>query len=223
MLNNNKSNLFPSSLANNLSSLLNECGFEPEVLADAVNISHDGMLQLLNPDSCESSSFDLKPLANFFCISVEELLGIKATHPKRIPGTYQPTYLKKYSVPIVDWEFDVNNYLQLDEAAKKAFPQVTTTVKVSGNTFALVVEDNTISPRFPQGTILIFDPIVKPKNGDFVFALETETGKVILGRWSAEKSVKTFENHKLIYKKEIQYQIIASLLQALMPSGTSKQ
>jgi len=223
MLNNNKSNPSPSSLANNLFSLLNECGFEPEILADAVNISYDRMLQLLNPDLCESLSIDLKPFADFFCISVEELQGIKAIHSDRIPGTYQPKYLKKYSAPIVDWEFDANNYLQLDEATKKEFPQVATMVKVSGNAFALVVEDNTIFQRFPQGTILIFDPIVKPKNGDFVFALETETGKVIFGRWYAEKGVMTFENHKLISKKEMQYQIIAPLLQALMPSGTSKQ
>lgn len=219
MLSNSKSNPSPSSLANNLSSLLNECGFEPEVLADAVNISHDRMLQLLNPDSYESSSIDLKPFADFFCISVEELQGIKATCPNRIPGTYQPTYLKKYSVPIVDSEFDINSYLQLDEVAKKAFPQVITTVKVSENAFALVVGDNTISPRFPQGTILIFDPTVIPKNGDLVFALQTETLKTVLGKWNSEKGVKIFEKQKSNSQEVIQ--IIAPLLQAQMSSSAS--
>lgn len=217
MINNNTGKC-SSSLAKNLSSLLNQCGFEPEVVMDAFNISNDQILQLLSPNACKSINMDLSLLADFFCISVEELQGIKTINPDRIPGTYQPKYLKNYSAPLLHWDFNIDEYLQLDEETKRELPQVTTNIKVSEKAFALAMGDKAISPRFPQGTLLIFDPAVDPKNNNFVLVSDQINKKCLFGKVLKNDIQNEFvfiENGKSIIAESKSYRIVGTFLQAM--------
>ena len=47
---------------------------------------------------------------------------------------------------------------------------------LSEETYTVTVKDSTMSPKFPEGTLLIVDPAVTPENGDFaMIELEPES------------------------------------------------
>jgi len=85
-------------------------------------------------------------------------------------------------VPLVQWgevEDARTAVANADPARTEAW--ITTVVPHSPNAYALRVEGDSMQPRFPTGTVLVVDPDVAPRPGDFVIVKE-QTGEIVFKR-----------------------------------------
>ena len=103
----------------------------------------------------------LEPIAKYFSISVEQLLGEK---PLSLldNATYQDLEnIGVHRVPLLAWS-EVMNYLpsknKLSDSPNSTTPQLLTESLVSPSAFALTIQDASMEPLFTPGTQVIFDP-----------------------------------------------------------------
>lgn len=126
----------------------------------------------------------LEILANFFSVPISQLTGIPPALTEQIK---QPTEIKINSVPIINWgELNNLSVLNLLEHAGK---KIVTEVCLSKKSFALVSTGNKLEQLFPEGCILVFDPIRPPKNRDFVIVYIEENQDFLLRRIFIEGNV----------------------------------
>jgi SOS-response transcriptional repressor LexA len=82
-------------------------------------------------------------------------------------------------VPLISWVQAGNKSLAIDQRGDE-WEEVS--VPVSRHTFALRVRGDSMSPEFPEGTILIVDPAVEAKNGDYVVVIFDNTSEATFKR-----------------------------------------
>ncbi|MBS0286976.1 MAG: LexA family transcriptional regulator [Proteobacteria bacterium] len=68
------------------------------------------------------------------------------------------------SVPIISWE-EVAHYPQNIKTETKDW--TTSDIDLSPLSFALVMDNDSMEPRYPEGTIIIIDKMQKPKTKDY--------------------------------------------------------
>ena len=96
-----------------------------------------------------------------------------------IRGIADPRVVRQ--VPVVSWAKAgaASNY---DDLCGQIDQQVETDCK-DPNSFGLIIEGDSMSPRFEAGDIVVFAPNSEPRNGDFVVARLKETGGVMFKRF----------------------------------------
>jgi len=93
----------------------------------------------------------LLPIVNFFSISISQLIGDEN--------------LTLSSIPYLEWQELSKDLSDLSIKAKKTSA---TDLSHNENLFATTMPDNSMEPRFPKKTTLIFDRNQKAKNASFV-------------------------------------------------------
>ena len=68
------------------------------------------------------------------------------------------------SVPIINWD-EVVSYPQHIEFAHKAW--ASSDIDLSPFSFGLIIDNDAMEPRYPEGTIIIIDKMQKPKSKDY--------------------------------------------------------
>lgn len=112
-------------------------------------------VQRIAAGTCASPHIStLKPLAEFFSVTVDQLKGLEPI----------PQFDNVGKIPLVEWENAGN--IKID----KNHEQIIADVQVSSNAYALKVIDSAMEPFFPRGTLLIVDPSVQPKDRSYVIA-----------------------------------------------------
>ncbi len=153
-----------------LKRLLFDKDMKPADLARALNIPPPTIHRLVTGKSTRPYESSLKPIADFFAIDVEQLLGER---PLNEASTEQPfaglsTNLIK-AISVINWE-DIRD---LPTARLKSKRQIAVSGDINDNCFALIMHDHSMAPLFPRKTILIFDPNKKPVDRSYVLiALE---------------------------------------------------
>lgn len=109
----------------------------------------------------------LQPIADFFSVSVEQLVGEKNLpeaiwQEEQTTPSIQSDIIK--SIPIIGWK----QLDQLEQARKQAQKNIVTLGQISEESFALVMQDSSMEPVFTRGTILIFDPRQPAKDRGYV-------------------------------------------------------
>ncbi|MAZ39966.1 MAG: hypothetical protein CMF49_07575 [Legionellales bacterium] len=124
-------------------------------LARRVNIPQQTLQRVvagLSPNPHEST---LKPLAAYFQITVEQLKGFQ-----EIPGlaaAFDPDNSPWKELPLLDWD-EAGKLKQLTPELLAEKKRILTEAKVGQNGFALQMQDSSMEPVYPAGTILIVDP-----------------------------------------------------------------
>jgi SOS-response transcriptional repressor LexA len=138
---------------------------KPADLARALNIPSPTIHRLVKGKSTRPHASSLEPIANFFSITVEQLLG-EETLPKLINNEEITLPVKSdiTIVPIIAWE-DIYN---IKEAKTKSKNNVAVIGNSHDDYFALIMNDHSMEMLFPKRTILIFDPHKKPTDRSFV-------------------------------------------------------
>ncbi len=67
-------------------------------------------------------------------------------------------------VPIISWD-EVSSYPQAIDFSEKTW--TTSDIDLSPFSFGLVVDNDAMEPRYPEGTIIIIDKMQKPKSKDY--------------------------------------------------------
>lgn len=152
-----------------LRQLMAEVGITEASLARKANIPQPTLHRILSGSTRAPRADSLSRLANFFSISISQLVGDAALPKDRIPGTHNSAVHTWITLPIIDWDQacqwpSFKNTLLADKWEN----WVTSDANVSENSFALRVKGEAMAPRFPDGTLLIIDPELKPDDQDYV-------------------------------------------------------
>lgn len=150
-----------------LSYLMKEQGLTSAELARLTGVLQPVVYRIASGETDNPKIGTLIPIANHFGISINQLVGID-TERKDKESYSKPSLMSKWSeIPIIEW----NQLTLLPDLKNTKFENHLIVHDTVGPTsFALQLIDTTLSPKFPAGTILVFDPDVRPKNLDFVLA-----------------------------------------------------
>lgn len=153
-----------------LKKLLFDRDMKPVDLAREVNLPAPTIHRLVTGKSTRPYESSLKPIADFFSISIDELTGESPfsqndTNEKNI-SSKMVTYL-----PIIPWEQIKNDQINKNTLENTPFAGI-----ISSKAFATRLNDSSMEPLFPRGCLLIFDPEKPFKDRSYVLAKPHETG-----------------------------------------------
>lgn len=97
----------------------------------------------------------LQPLADYFNLTVDQLRGAAD-----IPGLFSSRQAKGspwHELPLLTWD-EASVYEQIDYGNLVGKERVLTEAKVSDRAYVLKMEDSSMEPIYPVGTVLIVDP-----------------------------------------------------------------
>lgn len=141
-----------SAISSTLRRLLFERNMKPIDLARALNVSQPTIHRLISGKSIRPYHSSLKPIADFFSMSIEQLVNGE-TSPDKSNQQISAKMHNKY-VPLISWKSLSN----LEEARKNKLREIIVAPDIGDNAFALILLDTTMEPMFQKGSTLIFDP-----------------------------------------------------------------
>lgn len=117
----------------------------------------------------------LVPLADFFSISVSQLIGDELLPTKRVLGEHTPNPNNWKPIPHISWA-QAGKLLQTNFDFNASIPKWSATdLEVSDKAFAITMEGDSMYPRFPEGTLFIIEPEQKITNRDFILLLPNDS------------------------------------------------
>lgn len=141
-----------------LHQLMRKKNLHATELARQVNLPQPTIHRILT-GACEHPHLStIKPLANFFDISVEQLKGFE-------PISFIDNVLH---IPLIHWDQITTFERNLSQKMAKKF--IVTDAIVSIDAYAVEVNDASMEPVFPRGSILISDPKRQAKDRSYVLA-----------------------------------------------------
>lgn len=216
---NAKTNKKTIPLISILRKLMEEAGLTEAALARQVNLPQTTVNRLLLGGTTDPRTYTLKPIADYFGITIGQLCGFESLPSNRITGTVNPSQrLAWRTVPIIEW--DAIPSWRFDK--KKISPLthnhwISTERDLSEDAYALR-SLSFMEPRFRKGSLLIIDPNAEYKDGHFiVLALDgiTPTVRRIMIDGS-EIWLKTFEQSQAPLKLEKKHTIYGVIVESRM-------
>lgn len=112
----------------------------------------------------------LLPLANYFNISIEQLIGQVPLSQKNISRHF----------PLIKWDKLTLSKKRTDDTTVYFQSEK----NVSADAFFLYVKDSTMTPLFNEDALLLIDPSIKPKNKDYVIvSVENQREPMLRQLW----------------------------------------
>ncbi|MBA2709006.1 MAG: helix-turn-helix domain-containing protein [Tatlockia sp.] len=152
-----------------LRKLMVEANIKEADLARKVNLPQTTVNRLLLGGTSDPRANTLKPIADFFAITIGQLCGFEPLPDDRIPGTTSATQLNAWRfIPIIDWD-QVSSWM----FTKKNITPINhkhwigTERAVSNHSFGLQ-SLSFMEPRFRKTSILIVDPDADYKDGHYI-------------------------------------------------------
>ena len=128
-------------------------------LARSANIPQPTLHKILSGKTNDPRASTLKALADFFKISIDDLLTGDAT------SSYPLSSIQ--SIPIINWKDCLNNFGFIKTLNANNWTKWVASEYLGQNVFGLVSKSS-MAPRFPKGTTLIIDPDLTPEDGDII-------------------------------------------------------
>ena len=148
-----------------LAIALDRDGFPPknkgriQLLAEMMGLTHRGASKWINGETCPPAKkySDLAQKLNVNELWLRDGLGIIADEQNKKPVAL----ISKTSLPL----YALSN---VDDANRAPIETVNTDLPIKESGFAIRLESEAMSPRFPSGSLIIFDRDKKSKDGDFI-------------------------------------------------------
>jgi len=136
-------------------------------LCRELNIPQPTLHRLVNGATSNPTVTTLLPIAEYFKISLEQLLGLE---PLDLNTSTAHSFQSRKStqIPLIPWEEVYKHKKLLPDITTANWEEwVTTNLKLKPGTFALQIEIDTIPvPYYENGTILIIEPSNEVKNAN---------------------------------------------------------
>lgn len=172
-------------LAHNLRRLLDARNISEAELARQTSIPQPTLHKILSGKTNDPRASTVKSLADFFGISIDELMtGVNSKIKSDSKSKIQ-------SVAIISWEDCLHFETQLSNITPSNWSQWIVTEFVSDKTFALISKPS-MEPKFPRGSILIVDPSATPEDGDLVIAHYPDTKEATVRELNIDGPIRTF-------------------------------
>ena len=155
-----------------LKKLLYERDMKPIDLAREVDMPQPTIHRLVSGKSSRPYKSSLEPIADYFDISVDQLLGMEELNdePKQQIGKQAINNL-----PLIDWD----KLTDIKTARAECKQTVAASPLLSKNAFATIMPDSSMQPLFNQDATLIFDPNIKPIDRSYVLAKVGDNNTVV--------------------------------------------
>lgn len=148
-------------LASNLQELMRTRKINPTALARETGIGQPVIYRIATGETDNPTLSTLHPIAKYFGISINQLIGDEPLDQLHSPK-------KVTRIPIIDMAQASEWHQSSDAISPTGYVVIDTEISSKG--FAITLKDSTMEPNFPEGTILIIDPLLKAKNQDYVIA-----------------------------------------------------
>lgn len=151
------------NLSANLKKLLLNSKLSENELARRTGISQQIINRILSGENKNPKIATLSPLANYFMVSISQLIGEELAATETRLNT---NHLGWQEIPFIEW-----NDLEIHPMNQLLLLQNRTLlidIEPSRYIFAVRIQDGSMEPKFSEGTLLIFDIEKKPTNGDFI-------------------------------------------------------
>lgn len=159
----------PNNLSTILKTLMNEVKITVTELARQTGVGQPVIHRMASGETDNPKVGSLSPIAKFFNVTISQLVGDDALDEDRLPGSHNPFYRKWTKLPLLSWEQAAVWPHSRIPSEVSSF--VSTESIVSNTAFAIRMEDTTMSPRFPEGTLLIIEPTITPRDHDYACVL----------------------------------------------------
>ena len=168
-------------LGKTLAFLMKECDIDDARLSRETGVPASSISRMrLNPDSNPTAS-TLRPIAKFFSVSIDQLLGDEPFSTNRLPGTHNPTPFTAAKIPIVDWEL-IPSFNQTEQIENKiqSSEWISTEKEVSASAFALIIPTDSLGLALRKGSLVIIDPQVEQRDGDLILLQEQADDSLVI-------------------------------------------
>jgi len=207
-------------LNNNLQQLMRVHGnLSVSDLAKLVNIPQPTLHHILSGSTKSPRKKLLATLADFFSVSIKQLIGDEPL-PNVIPEKIKQD-LKLSTVPIIPWgmikKWPTNDFIDLK------LNEILLDKKVSDHSFGLIIQDASLEPMFPENALLIFDFEKEPLDRHFVLTHLKKNDHIVLNRLFIENNERYIKldradgNAKLIKLDLVADRIIGTLIEVRIP------
>jgi len=131
----------------------------------------------------------IEPLAEFFNVSSDQMLGRIPLPKDRVSGSFAATMATKKVVPLLSW-MEVAYWPDIVKHPdfKIGREWVTSESGIKGSAFAVKVKSSDYLPDFRAGTTIVVDYSRKPKEGDFILGVMKGKKVAVLGQFMIERS-----------------------------------
>lgn len=171
----------PRGLSENLRELMIKAGITEARLARESSVPQPTINRILSKATKFPRGDTLSDLANFFGITISQLLGDDPLPTDRIPGAHNPNNRSWEILPELSWDIVTKWPNVKDELRKEGWHKwVSTDAKVSDDAYALAAKGEAMAPYFLEGTKLIIDPSCKPNDRDFVVVCPKDQNQATL-------------------------------------------
>ncbi len=163
-------------LAQNLRRLMNLNKVTEAEISRQTLIPQPTIHKILSGKTADPRASTLKALADFFKISIDELVtGIEI---KRQDSRTQ-------SIPIISWSQCINAQKTIENLNPSNWNKWIVSEPLPSSCFALMSKPS-MEPRFPIGTALLIDPTLKPEDGDIILVHYPNTSEATLRELSID-------------------------------------
>lgn len=152
-------------------------GMSESALAKAVSLPKATINRVLSGKTPDPRAGTLVPIAQYFNITVDQLLGI-APLPQNTPlGITKESHIE---IPYVDYENLCDYINNAHSPQKKVELSLLSNKRLTINCFVTKLISDELSPQFATGALLIISKnIPKLKSNDIILAYSKTTNKVI--------------------------------------------
>ena len=149
-------------LSQNLKKFLAKSRLSENELSRRTGVPQQVINRILSGINKNPKIATLMPIANYFMISLSQLIG---DAPLTEDIKINPSHLGWNEIPLIDWEM-LNN-IKMNRIDSINNKRIMVDANIDPNCFAVTMDGNSMEPRFPDGTILIFNKMKKIKTASF--------------------------------------------------------
>jgi transcriptional regulator with XRE-family HTH domain len=178
-----------NNLASNLRHLIKRSNINEAELARKTNIPQPTLHKILTGKTVDPRASTLKSLAEFFQVTIDDLLSGTFSHASN-------PLSKTQSIAVISWSDCIKGKWFLKELTPNNWNQWLFVEYISEHAFGLLTRPS-MEPRFPKNTTLIIDPEVSPEDGDLVIVHYPNTTEATLREFSIDGPIKLLKpiNH----------------------------
>jgi transcriptional regulator with XRE-family HTH domain len=174
------------TLSETLNNLIHKLNISEAALGRAINVPRATINRLVSGKTPDPRASTLLAIAKYFDVTVDQLLGNAP-----MPDSLSKSRDLASKVTLIPWE-ELKHLPNInDEGQKVSF--ISTDLSDATEKFAVRLSGDSMSPLFPEDTILIVDTIKNSKNRDYILVYISESNDIMLRQLIIEGTYKILQ------------------------------
>lgn len=153
-------------LGDNILYLLKKHHLTDNELAESVKLPIITIRRIISGETTDPRISTLKLIANYFSVTVDELLHSICNNQNNHPIKNKPKFL-----PILDWitAAKISSLKEIKLSSWEKWHPITFAYEYSLSDDAFILESTpSMYPRFSTGTLFVIEPNISPRDGDII-------------------------------------------------------